>query len=295
MNTANTAFRTTLLCFLSLSAYAATPQGDHQEETIVRSAYAKMAYAVKQQAVLVIAKDEALLPKKQRVLPQDSKSIDAMLAAADVTVTLKDFVIGNVSDILGKKVSELISPPQAFLLRSFLQEWSFTESGGKPQPCNGLELRWEPNSNPPGEESANLKFDDVYKLQWGVDRPKTAWQTYVGYTVAVTFQDKTEGYHAMFIFGHDENGNNVAQPVDPTTDNSALAEALHEPLFPAALVSTRLRSSVTAANWIAANQISDSSCSVGKGDVCCNLDRLKCGPSHADVSAALAQQNGGAK
>jgi hypothetical protein len=284
----NTAFRTSLL-FLSLltAAYAATPDGDHQK-TIVRSAYAKVAYATKQRAVLVAAKD-GLLPEKARTL--NAKGIDALLAASEVTFTLKDFVVGNVSDILDKKVMTLIGPPQAFVLRSFLQEWNFTESGGKPQPCNGLDLRWEKNDNPPGAESADLKFDDVYRLQWGVERPKAAWQTYANYTVTVTFQGKTQGpYRAMFIFGHDENGNEVVEPADQITDNTALAEALHETLFPAALVSTRLRLNPTAANWIAANQMADSSCSVGKGDVCCDLNTLKCGPSRADVSAALAQR-----
>ena len=281
-----------LLASLSVAAHAATPEGDHQE-TIVRSAYAKVAYATKQRAVLVVAKD-GLLPEKARTL--DAKGIDALLAASEVTFTLKDFVVGNVSDILDKKVTNLLGPPQGFVLRSFLQEWNFTESGGKPQPCNGLDLKWEPNSNPPGEESANLKFDDVYRLQWGVERPKAAWQTYANYTVTVTFQGKTQGpYRAMFIFGHDENGNEVVEPADQTTDNAALAEALHETLFPAALVSTRLRLNPTAANWIAVNQRVDSSCSVGKGDVCCDLQTMKCGPSRSDVSTALSQRIEGEK
>ncbi|HVR22318.1 MAG TPA: hypothetical protein VMU26_03270 [Candidatus Polarisedimenticolia bacterium] len=286
--------RLTLLCLsLLTAAYAVTPEMSHQQ-TIISSAYAKLAYASKQRSVLLVAKD-GLVPVKFRKLPQDEKSIDAMLAAAEVTITLKDFVVGNLSDILGKKVSDVISPPQEFLLRSFLQDWTFTEQGSKPQPCNGLELRWERDNNPPGPESDNLKFDDIYRMQWGVERPKTVWQSYAAYTVTITFQHRTEEYRAMFIFGHDENGNEVAEPVDPTTDNSALAEALHEPLFPAALVSTRLRSNPTAASWVAANQMSDPSCSVGKGDVCCDLNTLKCGPSRADVSAALSQRIEGEK
>jgi hypothetical protein len=283
-----------LLASLSVAAHAVTPEGamGHQE-TVVRSAYAKLAYAAKQRAVLVVAKDE-LLPVKDRKL--DAKGIDALLTASEVTFTLKDFVVGNVSDILDKKVMTLIGPPQDFVLRSFLQEWNFTESGGKPQPCSGLDLRWERNNNPPGEESANLKFDGVYRLQWGVERPNTAWQTYANYTVTVTFQAKTQGpYRAMFIFGYDENGNQVVEPADQTTDNAALAEALHESLFPAALVSTRLRANPTAASWIAVNQMADSSCSVGKGDVCCDLNTLKCGAGRVDVSSALSQRIEGEK
>jgi hypothetical protein len=295
------------LCFSFLTGHAATPEMSHQE-TVTRSAYARMKYAAEQEPVCVVAND-GVLPVKYRKLPQDAKSIDAMLAAAKVTITLKDFAIGNVGDILDKKISAVLdSPPDGDILRSNPREWTFTEYGSKPQPCNGLTLKWERNPFPPGDESANLKFDDVYRLLWGIERPKTAWQTYALYSVAITYQNKTRSYRAMFVFGHDENGNEVVEPCDPITDNAALAEALHEPLFPSALVSTRLRLNPVAANWIAANQVADfenirlaagglhqSIAACAAGDVCCDLQTLKCGPIRSDVSAALAQKIDGEK
>jgi hypothetical protein len=281
-----------LLCLslLTASHAVATDGAIGHQETIVRSAYAKMKYAAEQEPICVVAND-GVMPLKYRKLPQDAKSIDAMLEAARVTITLKDFVIGNVSDILDKKISTVLdTPPDGDVLRSAPNVWTFTEQGRKPQPCNGLTLKWERNPFPPGDESANLKFDDVYRLQWGIERPETAWQTYAAYTVSITYQNKTRSYRAMFIFGHDENGNEVVEPADPITDNAALAQALHEPLFPAALVSTKLRLNPVAANWIAANQ--DASCN---GDVCCDLQSIKCGPSHNDVATALAQRIDGEK
>jgi hypothetical protein len=280
-------FIAVVLC-LSLRMFAAEMS---HEETIVRTAYLKVAYASKQNAMLPVAK-EWWLPEKLRTLPpQDAASINARVAASEVTLTLKDFVIGNVTDILSKKVSDVVSPPQDTILRSSLHGYDFTEQGGKAQPFNGIELRWEKNNFPSGPESDAITFDDVYKLQWGVERPPKQWETYATYTVTITYKGRTAGpYRTMFVFGHDENGNFVAQPLDPTTDNVALANAMHEPLFPAALVATKMRSIPAALGWVTASEVTNSSCSVGKNDVCCDLAAMKCGPNHADVSAALSRQ-----
>jgi hypothetical protein len=109
-------------------------------------------------------------------------------------------------------------------------------------------------------------------------------------SVTVTYQGKSRGpYKALSIFGHDAKGNEVVEPEDATIDPTGLVEASHELLFPDAFVITRLRTFPVVTNWLNATQMSGPNCSVGQGDVCCDLVKLKCGPGREDVANGLAK------
>jgi hypothetical protein len=74
------------------------------EEVIVRSAYAKLSYAIEQGVVSDFAMEEGGVPTKT-ALTHEQRMTDAQL-----TVTLDDFKIGDASEILNRKATDLITP-----------------------------------------------------------------------------------------------------------------------------------------------------------------------------------------
>ena len=108
--------------------------------------------------------------------------------------------------------------------------------------------------------------------------------------VTVTFQGKSCGpYKALFIFGHDGQGNEMIMPEDANTDSTALARVLAVHLFPDAFLRTRMRTYPVVADWINTHKKYGATCSRGQGDVCCDLVQLECGLGSDDVADGLRQ------
>jgi hypothetical protein len=269
-----------VVCVMLASLSAAVAQMTH-EEAIVRTAYAKFAYA-EQQGVVGELGGEAM----GRPVPENYVGMmsEQRIADAQITFTLSNFVIGDLHSILNRKDSELVTPANTEMLWANAQTNGF-EDNGVGTHWNALDAMWRP-ANTPG---ISVTIGDLYTI-WQKQNPQTTWQNYASYSVVVSFQGKTRGpYKAMFIFGHDDQGKEVIEPKDDITSITGLAFALSKPLFPDSFALTHLREFPVVANWLSANQVSAPTCSVGQGDVCCDLVKMKCGPGHADVSAALAK------
>ncbi len=277
-----------LLCAL-LIGQTAFGQMTH-EETIVRTAYAKFAYAQQQGVIGSLALEVGMkMPVPQRYA---GMTAEQRLAAEQITFVLGNFVVGDVRDILDRRAVELISPAAGETLNvvGVTQDYAGTGAGWR---C--FVARWQP-AVPQPPSLSDIKLRDLYHLQWEKDRPETVWQRYASYTVTIRFRDKVEGpYRALFIFGHDPSGNELVEPEDGVVDVSGLAYALHDRLFPDGLVLTKLRTYPVVANWLQANQVSSPTCSVGQSDVCCDLIKLKCGPGRDDVAKGLSKPLRGPK
>lgn len=152
-----------------------------------------------------------------------------------------------------------------------------------------LNVDWQPGRAVP-PQAMNLTIQDAYDMQWkAAFAESTLSQRYASYTVTLRYKGKVRGpYKAMFVFGHDAKGNEVVQPSDPTADNIALGYALQLPLFPDGLVRTRLREYPVVADWLEANTV-PGACSAGNGNLCCDLERVKCGPGRDDLRDALSK------
>lgn len=273
-----------LVCLLMPAAAIAADMS--HEEIVVRTAYAKFAYASEQDAIVKLGVEVLGQP-----IAPESKGLtsDQRLAAAQVNFTLSDFVIGNVADILNKKAVDLITPAAGEALMASTPAYSFGEAGSMTV-IRSIEPRWtEVNFMPP--DAANITINDLYERQWHTLRAATTWQRYASYSVTVTFQGKSRGpYKALFVFGHDKTGGEVVYPEDGTTDAMALALAVKEEnLFPESLLSTRLRTYSVVANWIQAKQLPGSTAGCTVGSLCCDLARLTCGPTREDVAARLSK------
>ena len=203
---------------------------------------------------------------------------------------MKDFVIGNVSDILNQKAVDLISPATSEKLTTNGETGANYSDLGLHTGWDSFEAQWTPASPLPAELQ-NVTIAELYQLQWQQKRPDTQWQRYASYTVTVSFRGQSRPYKALFLFGHDAQGNEVVEPEDGTTSAGALGLAMYLHLFPEAFVLTRLRTVPIVASWLNANQMPGPNCSTSgpNGDLCCDLVRMKCGPRSEDVAAGLAK------
>ncbi len=270
----------TLLALLSATAAQMT-----HEETIVRTAYAKLAYATEQDAVIRLAREAG----EGRVVPKEySKAAsEQRIANAQIVFTLSDFVVGNISDIANRKVTDFVSPAIGEKLVAQTQTNSVSD-GGQVTIMHSVQLTWQPaaESLPPDEQ--DMKIEEFYERQWHTIRPQGLWQRYASYSVTVSYLGKARGpYKALFAFGHNADGSEFVEPEDSTTDATSLAEVLAQPLFPDGLTQNRLRTYPVVADWLERKQMFGPSCSVGQHDVCCDLVKLKCGLGSEDLKTAL--------
>jgi hypothetical protein len=259
------------------------------EETVVRTAYAKFAYAAEQYQMTQIA-TESLGTVVGAPKPKNKLTNDQRLAAAQVVFVLNDFVVGNVQDIMKSKATDLITQANREILMAG-PRWYQVGEGSAMVRVKSIQPEWK--SVPPlpiPAESPDLTMADLIPRDSFPERPSVLWQRYASYSVTVTLQGKSYGpYRAIFVFGHDAKGDEVVQPHDAITDASGLAFALEDHMFPEAFVSTRLRNSPVVANWLTAKQISNQSCATGQGSICCDLGKMQCGPGRDDLTQGLAK------
>ncbi len=269
-----------------LSEAVATDNMTH-EETMVRTAYAKFAYASEQYVMIQLA-TESLGPVVGQPPNKTGATNDQRLAAAQVRFTLSDFVVGNVQDIVNRNAVDFISPARGEMLLATTGVSNFAEGGTMFQ-ARSIQPQWQAVPPQP-QEVLGIKVGELYQAQWMADRPTGLWQRYASYSVIVIFQGKSYGpYKALFMFGYDTKGDEVVYPEDGTTDARGLAFVMHEHLFPDALLRTQLRGSPVVIHWLNDRQMSGASCSVGQGDVCCDSVKLQCGPGSEDVAEAVSK------
>ena len=275
-------YLTVLLCVLMVGGLAVAADHMTHEEVVVRSAYARFAYAVRQGVV----GDLAMEANGRRVKAENATKTSAQrLSDAELTFSLSNFVAGDIRDVLDRKVSELITPPHDEMLSISIEGIGY---GGAR--WNSLRVRWVPAPMMTSEAAA-LTLREALLDSWAEKLPTL--QRYISYTVTVSFQGKSHGpYTAMFAFGHDAQGNETTTPIDPNAGNSGLAQALALDLSPDVFTRTNLRTYAVVRNWLDENKMSDTACAgkndLGKKDVCCDLTRMKCGPSGADVTSGLS-------
>ena len=272
------------LCLTLAAISSALAAEMSHEETMVRTAYAKLAYASEQNVMAQLA-IESMSPETRT---DTGMSNAQRLTAAQVSFTLGDFSVGSVQEIIARKAVDFITPASGETLVASPMSSQFAE-GGTMAEVRSLSLHWQ-SANPLPPELADTKLADLYQFQWHRLRPEALWQSYAAYTVTVSFQGKSRGpYRALFIFGHDTQGNETIEPEDGTTDAMGLAYAIQSHLFPTPFVRTRLRGYQVIAAWLNTRQMSGPSCSVGLGDVCCDPSELRCGPGREDVADGLSR------
>jgi hypothetical protein len=255
------------------------------EETMVRTAYARLSYASQLNVIGPLAEGESLHSNGN--IP-DEATIAKQLSDEQLRFTLADFVIGNTKDIGQKKWSDLVSPPCEDTLEIQIKSHSFREGNNPALHYNYAAARWiKPQPIPP--LFSVMAIGDVLALPEITIPPGTVYSRYASFSVTVSFEGKTRGpYKAMFLFGEGPKGSEQIQAHDMTTDQIPLGLAFGGELYPRAFLETNLRGTHIVSEWLASTQLSESTCSKWN-DLCCDLARLGCGIAANELRDAMAK------
>ena len=277
----NTPIRTFLTLLLSLCGpvVARADQAATQDETVVRTTYAKLGYAVKVSAI-----HDLLMENHQPAM----SDLENRLAAKEIKFELSDFFGGSVKEIARRPFSELVTRPDGRDvidvvtvtynmtedLKETLEIREKTETGARP--------KWAAGQNLTGE-NWNLPFSQALAA---IIEPqnKSRYARFVSYRVTVALEGKSRSYKAMFLFG---DGEFPVLVLDNVTNNSALGFLVNRSLYPAVLLESNLAQKPAITNWLKIHQMPDSACPSGQKQVCCDLRTLVCGVKESDVNSAL--------
>jgi hypothetical protein len=267
-----------ILCFITAVLGPANVKGQATaEETIVKTTYAKLAYAA-QLGTIHKALREIKQPK--------SWELESWLADEAIKFELYDFSSGPISDIAQRAYGDLVTKPDGQdVLDVSMGILERTEDLlEKPQVRQTRESdakpRWTSGQNLTGA-NWNIPFHQILPF---LQRQKSAYSRYVAYKVTVTFQASSRSYRAMFLFGTGEEPvlvlDNVTVGPGAATRNS---------VYPAVLLETSLGQKAAVADWLKLHQVSDAVCPPGQREVCCDPNTLTCGVSAGDVKSALSK------
>jgi hypothetical protein len=252
--------------------------GQTQEERLVRTTYAKLIYAAQLNSV------HNLIDKGRR---PGLAEIEAHLSATDLKFEISNFSSGTVTDIAQRKFAELVTKPDGqAVLDIGPTAYKYTEDSKANHEIvetseYSAQASWSPGQNLVGEDWNIPAGDSLPILQ---AQNMSTYSRYARYSVTVTFQGRSRGYNAMFLFG---TGEEPVLVLDNVTNNSALNFFVKNSVYPAVLLRKSSKEPGVAA-WLRSHQVRDAGCSGGKQEVCCDTSALKCGVSADDLTSALS-------
>ena len=254
------------------------------EETIVRTAYARLSYAV-QLGVIEKLGTDAWAQK-----PVERTTVARKLADGQLTFQLSDFSFGKTREIAQARWPTIFSAGTPFILEADFNVHGLQEEKQAPSQFVFATAEWRPGHEIPADLE-KMTMADLFKLEWPSSPPlDQAYDRYASYSVTVSYQGKTAGpYKAVFFFGKDSSGKEIFQPQDSVTEAVALGLAMGNQLYPKTLLETSMRRVPLVSDWLKSSQLDDQSCSTWQNDVCCDLTALKCGIASGVLRDAMAK------
>jgi hypothetical protein len=239
------------------------------DEAAVRSAYAKLSFAVD------------LNTAYQAVTA--NPNIDAAALAQQVEreglrFKLSHFKCGDLAEIAKQSYGVLGQYPdgQDVIMTSPVS--SSLIEGTAPEVLTEMaSATWAqgPNGTPPNATVGELL--PIMEQESGVSRLRR----YCTFTATATLGGRSRTYQAHFLFG----GENRIAPGDVVVaaGGGALETFISHPLYPDILLRTSLWNKPAVHAFLMSTQRTETSCRVNVGDVCCNANTLQCGVASADL------------
>lgn len=274
-----------LCCLVTLLPVASANAQMSYEETVVRTTYAKLTYAVTIGTIHRALTDEMRHPPGTSLKPHPLTRIalDDRLAQDGVLFQLANFSVGKISD-LKRNYSGLVTKPDGSeVLAISTGSLNWAEDGKETLEVSAGGAGWNPSQNLISEDWDHPAAELLPLSEHG-----NWYSRYAAFTVTVQFQGKSRIYNAMFLFGVDDKGLEVVSAID-TVSTGGLSYFVNRPVYPATLLKTSLRAKSVVADWLKSHQVFDATCKPGKEDVCCDLTTLECGVAAQDVTLALSQ------
>jgi len=249
------------------------------EETVVRTTYAKLAYAVKIGAI-----HEVLLKYTNPSLTQ----LEDRLSANELKFELSNFSSGPLTAITRRNFSDLVTKPAGEdVLDVSTGTYNHTDDlpatrEVKETSETGAIASWSAGQNLAQDWNVSLE----QMLPGTNSQNRTQYERYASYKVTVSFQGRSRSYNAMFLFG---SGDVPVLALDNITNNSALTGLVDKSLYPAVLLESSIARKAGVVGWLKSQQVRDPACRSGERQACCDSASLTCGIAAADVSTALSK------
>ena len=248
-----------------------------REENVVRTTYAKLAFAVKIgeiHDVLAREKDPSLAELENQV------------SANELRFELSNFKSGYIRTIVKKSFAELVTKPQGEdVLDIATGVYNSTEDVKELR-----EVRETTELGAHASWSAGEYLTQDWNVSFAQMLPATQTQNnstydrYASYHVRVTYQGRSRSYEAMFLFG---SGEIPVLALDNVTNNSALTSIVDKSVYPSVLLESPASRQLGVAAWLRSHQIRDAACRPGQKEACCDPASVSCGVAAGDVSSAL--------
>ncbi len=257
-----------VLCVMLASLSGAVAQMTH-EETVVRTAYAKLSFAVD----INTAYTAALT--KPATSPAD---LAEQVEHSGLRFTLSNFTVGNLADIANQPYELLGQYPDGQdVIYTSLATVMHNDSHAFPVASELATAQWGQGPQGHAPRLTVAQMLPLMEQESGV----SPLLRYCTYTVTATLAGRSRTYKAAFLFG--EKGK--AAPADAVIalGGGALAPFISRPVYPGVLLQTSLWKNQSVRNFVVTTQRFETSCKAGSGEVCCDTDKLQCGVPAADL------------
>lgn len=231
-----------------------------QDEITVRTAYAKLAYAVQINQVYSHTQDAR------------GGSLSELLRTNELRFTLSNVRAGDIKDIASDKYSDLVTEPDGReVIHTGIATKQYTENA-RTVSMDTVEASWVGGQNI--SEDWNEPFSKVLPILQAQN--DATFSRYVACTVTASYQGKQSTYKALWLFGEERNRKPSTVAIDTIVEinGSSLSYAVSHPIYPAVMIETKLADKPDVRDWLGAHVV--DSCAVAK-DVCCDPETLQCG------------------
>ena len=275
-----------ILCLLAAQAQSqnrSTNAEMSHEETVVRSAYAKLAYATQIEIVREAVDDWDLRPGSV-----DWTAFSNRMKNGEITFQLNNIRVGDFSDIANVQYADLVTKPNGQDILSVAHtRWTFSTDEPTSVAVDTAQPVWTKAQIL--TEDWNIPFAEAFKImQAGGAEDFTGYHRYAALDVTVTFQGHATSYHALFFFGNSAKTGEKILVGDMVTGASALNIFLHSSVYPATLLETNIRNIPFVSQWLKSNIMPTAT--GGIRQVTCDLYALHCGLAAEDVQRALGSK-----
>lgn len=256
------------LCVL-LVGYAVAADNMTHEETVVRTAYAKLSYAVDLNTayLLTVARPDI-----------DSATLAREVDGRRLSFSLSNFKVGNLSDLSIAKYSDALGqyPDGQDIIEVTLSQPQFHEKTLTLE-MDLAQARWAkgPQGTPPSQTVEELM--PIVQAESGLSGPLVR---YCRFTVTARLAGRSRVYEAAFLFT--ATGQVDTSDAVVGLGGGPLRYFITHPVYPTILLRSSLPTRTPALRpFLESAQRTESTC--GDGDVCCDLASLRCGLPSAEL------------
>src|SRR5262249_29755284 len=149
------------------------------------------------------------------------------------------------------KYSDLVTKPSGDALDIGAGTWRFVTDEPRETNSDVAIVRWRPSQTV--DEDWDQLFGDIYpKTEIGGQHTR-----YAAFRVKASFQGRSREYHAMFLFGADQQGRAAIFTADMIIDinGGALHKFLTRTSYPETLIEGGLGKDPVIYDWLASHQV----------------------------------------